>query len=139
MGGGIFRKKVDGRRRRHPKSPQPAHMSSAVMSTSFALDDFAVRAAKVFEYADSGSVNGIIFTTYAGEELVEQWTVTRQAFSDSGDQTINHRLVKDAIVAGTADALFDQVANLHFETFDDEYSQLDWYGQLCRLLDVISP
>ena len=100
---------------------------------------YAARVAKVFEYADDNTINGIIFTTYAGEDIVEQYTLTRQAFSDDGDQAINHRQVEDAIVAGTADLLFDQVAALHFDTFDNEDSQEDWYGQLCRLLDSISP
>ena len=100
---------------------------------------YAARVAKVFEYADDNTINGIIFTTYAGEEVVEQYTLTRQAFSDYGNQACGHRQVEDAIVAGTADALFDEVANLHFETFDNEDSQEDWYGQLCRLLDSISP
>ena len=109
-------------------------MSALDMSVAY-----AARAAKVFEYADDNTISGIIFTTYDGEEVVERFTLTRQAFGDDGDQAINHRLVEDAIVAGTADALFDQVAALHFETFDSEYSQDDWEEQLCRLINCVIP
>jgi hypothetical protein len=83
------------------------------------------------------TISGIIFTTYNGEEVSERYTLTRQMFCDDGDQAINHRDVEDAIVAGTADALFDSVAQLHLDTFNDEYSQGDWYEQLIRLLCAV--
>ena len=103
------------------------------------------RIAKCCALDEDGIVNGIIFTTYAGEELVEQYTLTRQEFDDiiRDDIALGQQVIRDEIAGRheDGDSLFSRIAALHFESFDSEYSQKDWYEQMkvyieaCEVMD----